>query len=52
MITYTKKAEECPACDCSYETSAELMRHLYGSHLELTRDLTEKQDKKAFLRKH
>jgi len=43
---------ECPVCDCKYETSAELMRHLYSSHKELTRDLTEDEDKKAFMRRN
>jgi len=43
---------QCPACDCTYETEAELMRHLYNGHKELTRDLTAEEDRKAFLRSH
>ena len=34
--------KECPACDCKYDTEAELMRHLYNGHKEIMRDLTEK----------
>ena len=42
---------ECPACDCKYNTEAELMRHLYSKHQAEARDLSE-EDRKAFIRSH